>query len=42
MIYTNILNLTNVLSLNYETIEKERQKVEEKEGSFYKGKIVLK
>lgn len=42
IIYENILNLTNILSLNYETLEAERQKVEEKEGSFYKGKIVLK
>ena len=42
IIYENILNLTNILSLNYEMLEVERQKVEEKEGSFYKGKIVLK
>ena len=42
IIYENILSLTNILSLNYEMLEVERQKVEEKEGSFYKGKIVLK
>lgn len=42
IIYENILNLTNVLSLNYEILEIERQKIEEKEGNFYKGKIVIK
>ena len=42
IIYENTLNLTNILSLNYEMLEAERQKIEEKEGSFYKGKIVLK
>ena len=42
IIYENILSLTKILSLNYDIIENERQKVEEKEGSFYKGKIVLK
>ncbi len=42
IIYENTLNLTNILSLNYEMLEAERQKIEEKEESFYKGKIVLK
>ena len=42
IIYENILSLTKILSLNYDIIENERQKAEEKEGSFYKGKIVLK
>lgn len=41
-IYKNILNLIDLLLLNYMDIEIERQKVEEKEGSFYNGKIVVK
>ena len=41
-IFYEILNLTKLLSLNYDKIECERQKVEEKEGSFYKGKFVIK
>lgn len=41
-IFYNIMNLINLLSLNYDKMECERQKVEEKEGSFYKGKFVIK
>lgn len=41
-IYKNILNLIDLLLLNCTDIEIERQKVEEKEGSFYNGKIVVK
>lgn len=42
IIFENILNLINLLSLDYDILEIERQKVEEKEGSFYKGKFVIK
>lgn len=37
-----ILFLVRFLSLKYDILEIERQKVEEKEGSFLKGKFVIK
>lgn len=40
-IYTNILSLSKLLKLDFSELEKERIVVEEKEGSFYKGKYVF-
>lgn len=40
-IHKNIGYLIHLLSLSYDKIEEERQRVEEKEGSFLKGKIVI-
>ena len=40
-IYDSIFSLINLLELSYENIEKQRKSIEEKEGSFYNGKIVL-
>ena len=41
LIYDVILSLAETLSLKYEVLEMERQKVEDLEGSFYNGKYVL-
>ena len=40
-IYSSIINLIEILSLNVDDLETERQRIEEKEGSFFKGKIVI-
>ena len=41
LIYNAVLSLAKALSLEYETLEKERQKVENMEGSFLNGKYVV-
>lgn len=40
-IYINILCLSKLLKLDFRELEKERIVIEEKEGSFYKGKYVI-
>lgn len=41
IIYTSIMSLIKILSISYNKIEEERLKIEEKEGSFFNGKIVI-
>jgi len=41
-IFNIILFLISFLSLDYDILEKERREIEEKEGSFLKGKIIIK
>ena len=41
LIHKNIMSLIGILSLSYNNLEQERQKIEEKEGSFLKGKFVI-
>ena len=41
-IFNIILFLIRLLSLNYDKLEIERKEIEEKEGSFLKGKIIIK
>ena len=40
-IYINIFELSKLLDLNFNELENERKVIEEKEGSFYKGKYVV-
>lgn len=41
LIHKNIMSLIKILSLTYDNLEQERQRIEEKEGSFVKGKFVI-
>lgn len=41
IIHKNIISLIEILSLSYDNLEQERQRIEEKEGSFLKGKFVI-
>lgn len=41
LIHKNTMSLIKILALSYDKIEEERQKIEEKEGSFFKGKFVI-
>jgi len=40
-IFNEINDLIKLLKLNYEELENERKVIEEREGSFYKGKFVV-